>query len=499
VKDLIPREPWVPKTFSVWVTKKLTTSWRVDRHSGQRRRREVHCWDVGGRADGVQWLKRFSRAGLAQTWKEQLQADFAAGLPFDLEAKRFVAPQVPDGPAMPSVFDLTEAYYRQHPEWEPKTKMAAARSFNRARRLLTAPNTVLAEDAVETVDDYLDNASFLPDHMADELTERQRAGKAWLQAHSAPAGSLSPAQVEEFVRLFEVNQRNGAKRVSAATLTRFQQPLRACWTWAVAREDIPIERNPWASVRPRRKVKGKTTMAGGRTALAVDADMVIGVNDAFALAGACADKGSWGGVVECFVLVMALCGLRPGEAAGLLWEDIDLAGGDGAGWVTVRRTHRPVPERWLDPGENPTWGPLKDRDLTDTRRAPLPPPLVAKFRDHRQLYGEGPGGLVFHRNGKPFDPDLFARNVWEPGRSALWPLRDELAPDDPRQPKLARLRRHDLRHAACSWWLREGVDAVVCQRWSGHRTLSVFLDIYQGVAPGREDEGVRKLTTSLSR
>ena len=33
----------------------------------------------------------------------------------------------------------------------------------------------------------------------------------------------------------------------------------------------------------------------------------------------------------------------------------------------------------------------------------------------------------------------------------------------------------------------------MCQRWSGHRTLSVFLDIYQGVAPGREDEGVERL------
>ena len=129
----------MPKTFSVWVTKKRTTSWTVDRQSGQRQQREVDCWDVGGRADGVQWLKRFPRAGLAQTWKEQLQADFAAGLPFDLESKRFVTPELPAGPAMPSVFDLTEAFYRQHPEWEPKTKMAAARSFNRARRLLLAP------------------------------------------------------------------------------------------------------------------------------------------------------------------------------------------------------------------------------------------------------------------------------------------------------------------------------------------------------------------------
>jgi integrase len=445
----------------------------------------------------VQWLKRFPRAGLAQTWRDQLQADFAAGLSFDLEAKRFVAPQVPAGPAMPSVFDLTEAYYRQHPEWEPKTKMAAARSFNRARRLLLAPNPEPVSDALQAVDDYLDNASFLPEHMADQMTDQQQAGKAWLQTHSAPAGSLSPAQVEEFIGLFEVNQRNAAKRVSAATLTRFLQPLKACWAWGLAREDIPMDRNPWAAIRPRRKVKGKATMSSGSAAIAVDADMVIGVNEAFALAAACSDKGSWGGVVECFVLVMALCGLRPGEAAGLLWEDVVLPPSDDAGWVTVRRTHRPVRARWLDPGENPDWGPLKDRDLTETRRVPAPPPVVARLRRHRDSYGDGPGGLVFHRNGKPFDPDLFARNVWEPGRSALWPPRDDLAPDDPRQPKLARLRRHDLRHAACSWWLREGVDAVVCQRWSGHRTLSVFLDIYQGVAPGREDEGVRKLTASL--
>jgi integrase len=132
------------------------------------------------------------------------------------------------------------------------------------------------------------------------------------------------------------------------------------------------------------------------------------------------------------------------------------------------------------------------------RRVPVPPLLVTKLRRHRELYGEGPGGLVFHRHDRPFDHDMFGRSVWELGRAALFPRRPGLRADDPRQPKLSRLRRHDLRHAACSWWLREGVDAVVCQRWSGHRTLSVFLDIYQGVAPGREDEGVNRLVCSLT-
>ncbi len=80
----------------------------------------------------------------------------------------------------------------------------------------------------------------------------------------------------------------------------------------------------------------------------------------------------------------------------------------------------------------------------------------------------------------------------------MFPPRADLAPNDPRQPKLSRLRRHDLRHAACSWWLRSGVDVTVCQRWSGHKSLSVFLDVYQGVAPGREADGVRKLVESFS-
>lgn len=106
-------------------------------------------------------------------------------------------------------------------------------------------------------------------------------------------------------------------------------------------------------------------------------------------------------------------------------------------------------------------------------------------------------GWCSTRNGKAFDHDLFGRNVWQPARDSLFPVRKGMKPDDPRQPKLSRLRRHDLRHAACSWWLREGVDAVVCQRWSGHKTLSVFLDVYQGVAPGREDEGVGRLVKSL--
>jgi integrase len=495
--EIRPGEPWKPRTFSVWVTKKKTSEWVEDKATGKRRRKPLDCWDVGGRADGIQWLKRFPKAGLANEWKDQLERDFAAGLLFDLEARRFVAPVAPEGPRAPTVLELTEMYYRAHPEWEPKTKVLAAMSFGRAQRWLLVPGASLSGSDLAAVTDYLAEGAFLPDHLSSALTDQQAAGRAWLVAHSAPADSLTTRQVEEFVARFEVNQRNPAKRLSPATVTRFLQPIKACWAWAVTRDDIPIEKNPWVVVKPRRKVKGKNTLDVGRAALAVDADMVIGIPEAFQLAAACVEHGSWGGVVECFVLVMAMCGLRPGEAAGLLWDDLELPTDGAAGWVTVRRTHRPVAARWLDVGEDPDWGPLKDRDIADSRRAPVHPQLVEKFLEHQSAYGVGPGGLVFHRNDKPFDPDMFNRSVWQQGRAALWPLRTDIPADDPRQPKLSRLRRHDLRHAACSWWLREGVDAVVCQRWSGHKTLSVFLDIYQGVAPGREEEGVQMLVARL--
>ena len=484
-------DPWVPRTFSAWTVKSST----AQRASG----RSVDCWDVKGKADGVLWAKRFRKAGTAQAWRDRVERDFPLGLPFDLRTKQFIAPEVQSAPGAPSVFELTERYYRQHPEWEPATKVAAARSFNRARRWLLRPGAEPSGRQEEAVEDFLRSASFLPEHLAGGLTDSQLAGRAWLEAHSAPADSLSSEQVEAFVARFETSSRDGASPVSPATMVRFLQPLKGCWSWAVGRDDIPVERNPWLAVRPRRKVKGKATMLTGRAGLAVDADMVLSVNQSIALAEACATEGTWGGIVECFVLVMALCGLRWGEATGLVWDDVELPAGDGPGWLTVRRTWRPTSERWLDPGEDPEWGPLKDRDLADSRRVPVPPMLTARLREHRQLYGEGPGGLVFHRAGRPFDHDMFGRNVWESARSKIFPRRSDLPADDPRQPKLSRLRRHDLRHAACSWWLREGVDAVVCQRWSGHRTLSVFLDIYQGVAPGREDEGVERLTRSLAR
>src|SRR6266851_662327 len=491
--------PFVPRDISCWIHRASTTVRTSGRRNGGVATRAVDRWDVRGKADGIQFSKRFERAGLAQVWKEQLDRGFAAGLPFDLRARRFVVeePDQPEGPTAPTVFALTEAFFWANADWEPKTKILAAAAFNRARRWLLQPGAELRGEALAAVTDYLDHASFLPPSRQVELTERQRQGRAWLETCSATVDTVSTADLETFLARFELNQRDPARRVAPATAVRYSQPLRACWAWAVARDDIALARDPWPAIRVRRKAKGTSTRStGGGVELAVDAELVLDMDQALALAETCGHE-AWGPIVECYVLVMALCGLRPNEGIGLLWEDIELPTGEGPGWLTVRRSRRKVAARWLDPEEDPEWGPLKDRDIAETRRVPVHPLLVEKLRVHHGAFGEGPDGLVFHRNGRVFDLSVFGEAVWKPARAKMFPPRAGLPLDHPRQPKLSRLRRHDLRHAACSWWLRSGVDARVCQRWSGHKTLSVFLDVYQGIAPGREDDGVQLLVRSL--
>jgi hypothetical protein len=56
-------DPFVPQTFSCWITKSRSVLSAVDRSTGERSKRPVDRWDLKGRVDGIQWVKRFSRAG----------------------------------------------------------------------------------------------------------------------------------------------------------------------------------------------------------------------------------------------------------------------------------------------------------------------------------------------------------------------------------------------------------------------------------------------------
>lgn len=488
-----PSEPWIPDEVAVQAIKRTTTKSRP-RGSGNERNdgKERPCWDVIWRVDGLRCFARFYKSADASAFAEELRAGKLQGLAFDPVAKRFKRPEQIVEPVGETVFNWTAEYWAQ--KWshlEPKSRSELGRYLNRARSFFVderPPKTVAPKVAA-----YLGHASLTV--RADDLDDAQRAGEEWLRVHSLPMKAVDLERINAFLIHYRRDYRDPKRQTSPATERRMVADLKQCWKRALVESRIQV--NPWDMVVPRTR----STQASARSTagLAADAEMILSPAQVVELADRCVSEGDWGEHVRCCVLVMGLCGLRPNEAVGLLIGDVDLSD-DGTGWLTVRRTHRRVPSRYLDPDEDPDWGPLKGRDLAAARRVPVPQVMAAALRRHLDEFcaDAAPSDLVFEHRGRPFDLSVFSDEVWLPARASMFPHIESLDPESPLQPKLARLRRHDLRHSACSMWLRAHIDVTVCQLWSGHKRLSVFLDVYQGLIPGRQEEGVRLLEEHLA-
>ena len=479
-----PVDPWVPDTLSI-----LPIARRTTRARGTAKERP--CWDVRWRVDGLEFQRRFLRAAEANVFAESLRDGRLRGLPFDPVAKRFKSPQQLPSSPRDTVFSWTAEYWSQ--KWatlEPKSRSELARYLNRTRGHFVS--TPPAGTTAEAVADYLAHASLTV--QSKPLTEAQAAGESWLRQHSLPLERVDRDAIAGLLAHYRRTHRDPTRQTSPATERRMVADLKQCWKRALV--EGRIDTNPWDSVVARTR----TVRASARsTELAAAAEMVLSPEQVVELADRCVTEGSWGECVRSFILVMGLCGLRPNEAVGLLVGDLDLSE-DGLSWLTVRRTHRRVPERFRDPEEDPSWGPLKGRDLAATRRVPVPGFVASALRTHVAEFcvDAAPTDLVFQHRRRPFDLSAFSTDVWAPARASLFPLIEGLDPESPLQPKLTRLRRHDLRHSACSMWLRAHIDVTVCQRWSGHKRLSLFLDVYHGLIPGRQEEGVRLLEEHLA-
>ena len=492
--------PWVPATLNVRRPRRGQTT---DRRTGAHR----PYWELRWFVDGTELRQRFDRAGDASDHALQLQDGFRAGWAYDGAGRRFVDPSIetadadepppatmPPAPAgVPTVLEWTETYWQE--KWsslEPTSRSELARYLNRTRQQFV--DAVPTDDEAAAVRTYLRTSSLAV--RARPMSDAARHGLDWLTRHSLPLSEVGREEIEQFLIVNRINRLHPERQISPSSERRIVADLKQCWARAVERDHLAS--NPWDEVRLRTRATGGVRARSGTDPLVVDADVVLSPEQLFKLADACVTEGSWGGGVRCFVLVMGLCGLRPSEATALIVGDIDVSA-PGPGWLTVRRSHRKIPARYLEDDADPERGPLKGRDVTDTRRAPIPAQLADLFRDHLTTYcpDSAPHDLVFHRSGRPFDLAAFSEDVWKPARTSLFPLVPDLDPSSPLQPRLARLRRHDLRHSACSLWLRAGVDVTVCQRWSGHRRLSVFLDIYQALIPDREESGVALLQEAL--
>lgn len=467
------RAPWRPVKFAVFPVGRAKTT--------QRGGKAVKCWDVRGRVDGHAFSRRFTQpetAAAAQAWARDLVRAFEAGQWWDPQARTFVDP--PSTTATPvTVAQWVVRYWAMMvTEWEPKTRIANHRTLGRAMRHLLrdgAPKPTAAETA--EVDTWL-----LGDWSTLDTPN-------YIEDWSAPLADVTHEHLEDLLAAYRQKQ-TGSGSISPATEARTVAVLKGCWTQAVARG--LVERDVWPAVQVMRKTRkaGRVVKATAGVQ-AVDKDVVLSPAQVWELAEACATVSDRAGVYRAYVATMGLCGLRPGEAAGLQLGDVELPDTDGAvGWLTVRRTLRPVADRWLLDGEDCDHGPLKGRGSDEERRVPVPTALVPVLRAHIAQYRDSAtldSPVFISVGGSPIDPSRFKRDVWVKAVPTLWT-----------SGPLARLRRHDLRHAACSMWLQAGVALKLACQWSGHATLSVFLDVYQGLMPSDEEVGLARLEEFLA-
>lgn len=239
--------------------------------------------------------------------------------------------------------------------------------------------------------------------------------------------------------------------------------------WELARKRGHIDTNPWDAVVWQKKTKQVTKC-----------EQVLSPTQIWELADVCGEKKI---DYKIMVLVMGLCGLRFGEARALT---VDCVNEEGT-WLTFSQTARNVSSKWLTTEDNVLTGPLKGRQHGEARRVPVPANLTPALQAHvveRRKIGRCNALLFTGRTGKIINSGSFGENVWAPAVKRLYTGTDfEL------------LRKHDLRHAACSAWLSAGVPLKIAQSWSGHKSLNVFLNVYQGVVAGQEDTGVARLNS----
>jgi integrase len=190
--------------------------------------------------------------------------------------------------------------------------------------------------------------------------------------------------------------------------------------------------------------------------------------------------------------VALACGLRLGEATGLLWRDVDLQSGE----VGIRQQLQAVEGQLL----------LQELKTEKSRRTlVIPDVCLQALREHRTRQLEerlkaGPRwadtGLVFttyrtYKDGKGLTKrvgaGLHPRNVSRVLAGLLTAA------------KLPHMRFHDLRHSAASLLLAEGVELVEVSKLLGHSEIRVTADLYGHLVKQTAAKAARIMDSLLAR
>ncbi|MEV0093365.1 site-specific integrase [Streptomyces sp. NPDC050738] len=178
---------------------------------------------------------------------------------------------------------------------------------------------------------------------------------------------------------------------------------------------------------------------------------------------------------------------RPAESVGLKETDLTLP---DAGWgmALLHRTRPYVGKQWTDNGQTHDDRGLKNRPVEEVRPVPIPPQLVAIYRQHLDTFGTADDGRLFtNERGGVVGGSTYSR-VWREARVLALPPAAVVSPlaDVP----------YALRHSALSTWLNAGVDATEVAERAGN-SVEVLLGRYAKCIDGRQGVANRRIEDLL--
>lgn len=241
---------------------------------------------------------------------------------------------------------------------------------------------------------------------------------------------------------------------STATLRALRAALSAMYSTAV--EDGVTDANP---IRGVRLPGGETDEDDQKRAKALSGDE-LGIF----LAALTDDY--W----RLFFELLAVTGMRIGEAVGLTWENLDL--GDEPRVKVREQVYRGKRKR------------LKSKD--GKRDIPLSGSMAAKLLAHRRDAYTAPTAPVFATaTGSELDPHNVRRTVLRPVAINLG-YYEVVEGKDGKPHERTTLGFHAFRHTCASMLFAKGRNVKQVQRWLGHAKASITLDTYLHLL----DEGV---------
>lgn len=164
------------------------------------------------------------------------------------------------------------------------------------------------------------------------------------------------------------------------------------------------------------------------------------------------------------VMLGIFAGMRRGEICGLLWENIDFDNGV----IRVRYTLCPHV------------GMKQPKSKAGVRDIPMVDPVRAALLQLREVTGRQEGHIFVTNRGLPMPSRALRDHYWVPLCTAAGLVDADGKP---------RYTPHQMRHAAVSLLIEQGLPALHISRVIGHAQVSTTLNIYGHLFP--EDQSAR--------